>query len=147
MGDISSRVVMRLAFLLLCLPGLAAATVYIPELKTTATLSADGSAHVVQELTCQFDGKRRYMRLYYPVRGQDVELNRITERSAQRSGPVEGLQTWTDESEGFVMEWAVNAIDEHDYAVNSSCVICGAVAQARSTRSKSSFSRCLRLKR
>jgi hypothetical protein len=42
---------------------------------------------------------------------------------------------------------AICVIRGYDYTVNSSRVVCSVVVHARSSRSKSSFSRCLRLKR
>jgi len=115
--QVRSRVVIRFALFLLCLAGLAAASVSFPEVRTRAELYPNGSARLVQELTCRFEGKRRNLCLNYPVRGRNVEVNRITERSDQRSGPVEGLRTRTDEREGLLMEWEVNARDETRYYV------------------------------
>ena len=76
-------------------------------------VSSDGTAHVVQELTCQFEGKCRHLRLTFPAqfRGSRVTLNRLTERAALRVWPVDDIDTSSEAGE-LTLRWSPRAEDE-----------------------------------
>ena len=99
----------RLAFGLLLLSGLVLAKVSFPAIRTTVDLSPDGNAHVVQQMTCRFEGKSPKMRLVFPAWQQEgrVVFGGVTERSV----PVEGAAA--SELEGqYIIKWSPRATDE-----------------------------------
>ncbi|MCX6841959.1 MAG: DUF2207 domain-containing protein [candidate division WOR-3 bacterium] len=103
----------RLVGILLCLPGLVVAGVSFPEIKTVVDLSADGSVHMVQDLTCRFDRSGQAVRLTYPAPfpRSRVTLNRLTEQSRLGQGPVEDVETRAEYGT-LVVKWNPRAHDE-----------------------------------
>ena len=99
----------RLAFGLLLVPGLLLARVSFPAVRTTVDLSPDGNAHVVQQMTCRFEGKSPKMRLVFPVWQQEgrVVFNGVTERSV----PVEGAVAVEQDGQ-CIIRWSPRATDE-----------------------------------
>lgn len=99
--------------ILLCLPGLTLAGVSFPVIRTTVELASDGTARMVQELTCRFDGKQRQLRLSFTGGFHDtrVTVNGVAERSAGRVGPVEDVTT-TEQDREFIVKWSPRAEDE-----------------------------------
>jgi len=111
--DIHSRLVKRLALLLLGLPGVAPAAVSFPEIRTLVEVSSDGSAHVVQELTCRFEGRPGTLCLTFPDRFRRgcISVNRLTERAEGRLVPVKGCEI-SDDDWGYGLRWHTRARDE-----------------------------------
>jgi len=110
--------------LLVLLPLLAAAkSYYLPEVRTDIELLADGSAHVVQERTYEFDGRFSWADIDLRKQGaSDIRLNRLamaTDAGWQDVQPQELSST----ARSLYLRWGYSAEDEQrtfllDYTID-----------------------------
>ncbi|MEO0078352.1 MAG: DUF2207 domain-containing protein [candidate division WOR-3 bacterium] len=98
---------------LLMLPALTLAGVSFPAITTVIDLSSDGSAHVVQEVTCRFEGKHRRVRLSFPAQYHDsrVLFNSLTGHETHDRVPGSEVDV-RYEAGGLVVAWVPHGRDQ-----------------------------------
>lgn len=95
------------------MPALTLARISVPSVQSTVDLAPDGSARVIVEMTCRFDGRQPKMQLALPTSSPStyVRLNRLTEQSASFSGQIPDVIVTRQEGE-LVVRWSPRASDE-----------------------------------
>ncbi len=98
---------------LFLLPALTLAGVSFPAIRTVVELSSDGSAHVVQELTCRFEGKHRRVRLSFPALYHDsgVLFNGLTGHDGHDRVPGNEVDV-RYEAGALTVAWVPRATDQ-----------------------------------